>query len=233
MEGANKKHISESFRLAAVLALVGGFLDAYTYICRGQVFSNAQTGNIVLVGLALAENNFINAIYHFLPVVAFIVGVIITETIKRRVKFKETFIHWRQIVIIIEIIALLIVGFIPSGRFDMLSNILISFVCSLQVESFRKVNGNAYATTMCTGNLRSATEHLYNYKQTKDKRILKNSLQYYGIILFFIVGALIGSILTHIYFVKAVLFALIGLIAVFVLMFIEEVEVINENKKRV
>ena len=32
MEGANKKHISESFRLAAVLALVGGFLDAYTYI---------------------------------------------------------------------------------------------------------------------------------------------------------------------------------------------------------
>ena len=61
MEGANKKHISESFRLAAVLALVGGFLDAYTYICRGQVFSNAQTGNIVLVGLALAENNFINA----------------------------------------------------------------------------------------------------------------------------------------------------------------------------
>ena len=42
-----------------------------------------------------------------------------------------------------------------------------------------------------------------------------------------------GSILTHIYFVKAVLFALIGLIAVFVLMFIEEVEVINENKKRV
>ena len=152
--------------------------------------------------------------------------------IKKRHKYNEN-IHWRQIVIIIEIIALLIVGFIPSGRFDMLSNILISFVCSLQVESFRKVNGNAYATTMCTGNLRSATEHLYNYKQTKDKRILKNSLQYYGIILFFIVGALIGSILTHIYFVKAVLFALIGLIAVFVLMFIEEVEVINENKKRV
>ena len=118
MEGANKKHISESFRLAAVLALVGGFLDAYTYICRGQVFSNAQTGNILLVGLALAENNFINAIYHFLPVVAFIVGVIITETIKRRVKFKETFIHWRQIVIGAEIIILFAIAFIPMGRYD-------------------------------------------------------------------------------------------------------------------
>ncbi|EDS72111.1 DUF1275 domain-containing protein [Anaerofustis stercorihominis] len=227
-----KRQMSETYIIGMILAVVGGFLDAYTYISRGKVFANAQTGNIVLLGVNFAEGEFKEAAFYLLPILAFFVGIIGAEMIKKRHKYNEN-IHWRQIVIIIEIIALLIVGFIPSGRFDMLSNILISFVCSLQVESFRKVNGNAYATTMCTGNLRSATEHLYNYKQTKDKRILKNSLQYYGIILFFIVGALIGSILTHIYFVKAVLFALIGLIAVFVLMFIEEVEVINENKKRV
>ena len=227
-----KRQMSETYIIGMILAVVGGFLDAYTYISRVKVFANAQTGNIVLLGVNFAEGEFKEAAFYLLPILAFFVGIIGAEMIKKRHKYNEN-IHWRQIVIIIEIIALLIVGFIPSGRFDMLSNILISFVCSLQVESFRKVNGNAYATTMCTGNLRSATEHLYNYKQTKDKRILKNSLQYYGIILFFIVGALIGSILTHIYFVKAVLFALIGLIAVFVLMFIEEVEVINENKKRV
>lgn len=227
-----KRQMSETYIIGMILAVVGGFLDAYTYISRGKVFANAQTGNIVLLGVNFAEGEFKEAAFYLLPILAFFVGIIGAEMIKKRHKYNEN-IHWRQIVIIIEIIALLIVGFIPSGRFDMLSNILISFVCSLQVESFRKVNGNAYATTMCTGNLRSATEHLYNYKQTKDKRILKNSLQYYGIILFFIVGALIGSLLTHIYFVKAVLFALIGLIAVFILMFIEEVEVINENKKRV
>lgn len=227
-----KRQMSETYIIGMILAVVGGFLDAYTYISRGKVFANAQTGNIVLLGVNFAEGEFKEAAFYLLPILAFFVGIIGAEMIKKRHKYNEN-IHWRQIVIIIEIITLLIVGFIPSGRFDMLSNILISFVCSLQVESFRKVNGNAYATTMCTGNLRSATEHLYNYKQTKDKRILKNSLQYYGIILFFIVGALIGSILTHIYFVKAVLFALIGLIAVFILMFIEEVEVINENKKRV
>ena len=227
-----KRQMSETYIIGMILAVVGGFLDAYTYISRGKVFANAQTGNIVLLGVNFAEGEFKEAAFYLLPILAFFVGIIGAEMIKKRHKYNES-IHWRQIVIIIEIITLLIVGFIPSGRFDMLSNILISFVCSLQVESFRKVNGNAYATTMCTGNLRSATEHLYNYKQTKDKRILKNSLQYYGIILFFIVGALIGSILTHIYFVKAVLFALIGLIAVFILMFIEEVEVINKNKKRV
>ncbi|MCR2032594.1 YoaK family protein [Anaerofustis stercorihominis] len=227
-----KKQMSETYIIGMILAIVGGFLDAYTYISRGKVFANAQTGNIVLLGVNFAEGEFKEAAFYLLPILAFFVGIIGAEMIKKRHKYNEN-IHWRQIVIIIEIVTLLIVGFIPSGRFDMLSNILISFVCSLQVESFRKVNGNAYATTMCTGNLRSATEHLYNYKQTKDKRILKNSLQYYGIILFFIVGALIGSLLTHLFFVKAVLFSLIGLIAVFILMFIEEVEVKNNNKKRV
>lgn len=38
MEKKNKQK-SESFRLAVLLAIVGGFLDAYTYCCRDHVFS--------------------------------------------------------------------------------------------------------------------------------------------------------------------------------------------------
>lgn len=33
-----------------LLAGVGGFLDAYTFVGYGGVFANAQTGNIVLFG---------------------------------------------------------------------------------------------------------------------------------------------------------------------------------------
>ena len=39
--------MSESFFLTAILAIVGGFLDSYSYLMRGHVFANAQTGNIV------------------------------------------------------------------------------------------------------------------------------------------------------------------------------------------
>ena len=46
----------ETFRVAAVLALVGGFLDIYTYLLRGGVFANAQTGNIVLLAANLSGN---------------------------------------------------------------------------------------------------------------------------------------------------------------------------------
>ena len=37
-------HSAESFRVAALLSVTGGFLDAYTYVARDGVFANAQTG---------------------------------------------------------------------------------------------------------------------------------------------------------------------------------------------
>ena len=47
--------MSESFRIGALLAIIGGFFDAYSYLCRGGVFANAQTGNIVLLGVNIAN----------------------------------------------------------------------------------------------------------------------------------------------------------------------------------
>ena len=48
MEDVKKEiQMSESFRVASLLAVCGGILDAYSYLCRGGVFANAQTGNIV------------------------------------------------------------------------------------------------------------------------------------------------------------------------------------------
>ena len=45
--------MSDTFHAAVFVTLSGGFQDAYTYICRAQVFANAQTGNIVLLSAAL------------------------------------------------------------------------------------------------------------------------------------------------------------------------------------
>lgn len=39
-----QRQMSETFRLGALLTVVGGFLDTYTYLSRGGVFANAQTG---------------------------------------------------------------------------------------------------------------------------------------------------------------------------------------------
>lgn len=214
-----KKQISDTLFIGILLALAGGFLDAYTYLTRGAVFANAQTGNMVLMGIYFANGNLLNAFRYFIPVLAFIIGVILSEAIKEKYRKNQHF-HWRQITVGIELIVIIIVAFLPQGDYNMLANTLISFVCSMQVQSFRKLNGNTYATTMCTGNLRSATEEIFNYHKTKDTEALKNSLQYFIIIGIFILGALFGSILCGYFGIYTVLFAAAILLIALLLMFL-------------
>lgn len=210
--------MSERYRVGLILAIIGGYLDAYTYICRGKVFANAQTGNIVLFGVNLVEKQWDKALEYFTPIMAFIIGVLLSEFFRK--KYNKEFLHWRQSILLLEMIILVMVAFIPIGELDILANVLISFVCSLQVETFRKFRGKAYASTMCTGNLRSASEALYKSLITKNKEELKNSINYFGIIIFFIIGGMIGVILTEKYLEKSILFSAGGLMLVFIMMFI-------------
>ena len=78
----------------------------------------------------------------------------------------------------------------------MAANIMVSFVCAMQVDAFRKIKGSPYASTMCIGNLRSATEQLYRFRHTKDRECLGRCMRYYGVILMFAVGAVMGSVTT-------------------------------------
>ena len=56
------EQMSDTFRLGAVLAMAGGFMDAYSYILRDQVFANAQTGNMLLLGVALSQGDYMLAL---------------------------------------------------------------------------------------------------------------------------------------------------------------------------
>lgn len=210
---------SESYIVGVLLAIAGGYLDVYTYICRGGVFANAQTGNIVLLGINVADQNWSKILFYMYPIMAFMAGILITEYVRRKFRYNPG-LHWRQIVIVIEFIVLWVIAFIPSGVCDDVINSAVSFVCSMQVESFRRFNGSAYATTMCTGNLRSATEQLFYYNINKDKEARKKSLQYYGIILFFILGAILGTAVTRAFMETSVLIVCLLLLVVFVIMFI-------------
>lgn len=188
----NKIQTSETFVLSAILAMSGGFQDAYTYNVRKEVFSNAQTGNIVLMSQHIMMGELMKGLSYLFPVVAFALGVLVAERIGHRYKGAKR-IHWRQIIVAIEIVILLAVGFIPE-RYDMLATMLVSFSCSMQVQAFRKVNGYGYASTMCIGNLRSGTESLSIYLREKQHGALKKAAHYYGIIFIFAIGAGVGGI---------------------------------------
>lgn len=216
--------MSESFALSALLTIVGGFLDAYTYICRGGVFANAQTGNIVLLGLSVAERRWSTAVRYLLPILSFAVGVILAEMIReryRRMPQSEVGMHWRQIVILAEIVLLAMVAFLPQ-RMNTLVDAVISCVCALQVHSFRKVRGSAFATTMCTGNLRSGTEQLMIWLRSRDAKAGRRAGIYGAILLLFSIGAVLGGISAAKLGEKSILLCCILLLVVYAIMFAEE-----------
>lgn len=217
MKNKRKKQISESLTCGIVLALSGGSMDAYSYIFRGEVFANAQTGNMLLFGVFFAEGNMPEALKYLWPVIAFTLGILLAA-IMRKHDDEYGEIHWRQITVAIEAAFLISVAFIPQSL-NPLANGIISFVCGIQVESFKKIHGSSIATTMCIGNLRSGTYSLTEYHHTKDKKYLRKGLLYYLIIGTFVMGAVIESRLIKIFGEKAILVSCILLMVALVLMF--------------
>lgn len=183
--------MSEAFINSAFLALSGGFQDAYTYNIRDRVFSNAQTGNVVLMSQHFMAKDWNASFRYLLPLVAFAMGVMIAEQIHYHFKYAQK-IHWRQGILLIEIAILFVVGFIPV-KLNMVATIMVSFACAIQVQSFRKVDGYSYASTMCIGNLRSGMDALSVYIREKKAEPLKRCLYYFGIIFLFATGAGIGG----------------------------------------
>ncbi len=207
---------SESFVLSAVLSFSGGLQDAYTYNVRGHVFANAQTGNVVLMSQNFMTGNWSDGLHYLFPLAAFAAGVFAAERIESRCKNSRR-VHWRQIVLFVEILLLLVVGFLPEGS-STAANVLVSFTCAMQVQTFRKVHGYGYASTMCIGNLRSGTESLSQYLRSREKPALSKALHFFGIILFFALGAGAGGVLSAVLGIRTIWLSAALLSAVAVMM---------------
>ena len=215
-----RRQMSDSLVTAAFVVLSGGFQDAYTYCCRGKVFANAQTGNIVLMSANLLSGEAAHSVKYIVPLVSFLIGIMAAEWVHCRFKNYEK-IHWRQMILVAEAALLFGVGFLPQSV-NSLANALVSFVCALQVQTFHKVHGCVYASTMCIGNMRSGTEALFAFFHTREKEALQKALMYFGVIALFAVGAGFGSIATAHFGERAIWISCALLIISFVMMFRKE-----------
>lgn len=216
----NVTQVSESIELGIMLAFAGGFMDAYSYMCRDRVFANAQTGNMLLCGIYLSQGKWGEMLRYLFPVLAFAVGILIADFLRIKEKSGSR-LHWRQRALICEAAVLFLVGFLPQSM-NMQANCLTSLACGIQVESFRKILGNGVATTMCIGNLRSATQNIFDYWNTKERAAAGRGILYFGIILSFIIGAVIGNVFVNGIAERALWICVLFLAAAFTLMFIDK-----------
>ena len=221
MDHHKKVQTSEAFINRAFLAVSGGFQDAYTYFTRDGVFSNAQTGNVVLMSERFMNGEVKAGFHYLIPLTAFFLGVLLAERIQEKFRYARR-LHWRQGILLVEIILLFLVGFVP-GNMNVLATTMVSFSCALQVQTFRKVNGYSYASTMCIGNLRGGTAAISSYFRERRLEDLRKAFYYFGIIVLFAVGAGLGGNLSIHYGIRMIWVCCGFLLISFLMMFYEKI----------
>lgn len=146
----------------ALLAAAGGYLDAFTYVGHGHVFANAMTGNVVLLGINCISGNWHPGLRHLPPILAFLVGIFAAKAI--HLSAAERRIRFRYLSVLgLEIGVLAVLSFLPASIADFWITTSIAFAASVQVETFREVNGRSYSSTFTTGNLRTLSEGVFDW----------------------------------------------------------------------
>lgn len=216
MESKNKEYLEcEKLWIFGVLMLAGGFLGAFTYSIRGGVFCNAQTGNFVLLAMALGNKDWSRAAYYLIPMTAYGAGAVLSEILPKPVKRKHI-IRWDTLLIGVEILVIFALGFLPESAPYQISQIAINFICSMQYNTFRQAQGIPMATTFCTNHLRQLGIHIGKWLQKKGGSALRRGGYHLMMLGAFVVGGVAATVLCRLFLGKAIWGAALILLVAFV-----------------
>lgn len=184
----------EKYYIFELLTIAAGMMGLYTYILRGEVFCNAQTGNVVKMSLAFGKGNFREGLYYLIPFMAYIAGTIVSEILPEKVR-KAHFIRWDTLLVGIEILALFMIGFIPLSWPHQIVQVAINFLCSMQFNTFRQAEGIPMATTFVTNHVRQIGINIAKRIRHRDEEEAKRKMSRHGniIIAFFIGGVIMTA----------------------------------------
>ncbi|OKZ76489.1 MAG: hypothetical protein BHV98_08140 [Clostridium sp. CAG:217_53_7] len=177
--------IHETGYICASLAMVSGFLETYTYLLKGGVFANAQTGNFALLGMAIAHGDVKKVFTYLIPMCFYVVGIAMTVTMPRLLD-ENKLLRWDTVFVALEIGLLFVVGCLPKSVPFTVSTVTVAFICAMQYNTFKRTNN---ITKLCLIAL-----HFLAYIPTKEHQSLKDSLTYMMINGSFLLGAVIGTL---------------------------------------
>lgn len=203
------------------LITVAGFWGAYTYLLRGNVFCNAQTGNVVLMGLALGAGKWKETLYYVIPISAYLMGAFLSELVPNPVKHRLS-IRWDTLLISVEMLAVLFVGFLPDSAPVQITQVVINFIASMQYNTFRQAEGIPVATTFATNHIRQIGIGLareLKHHKTGDHSHREKLFVHLRMLLFFFAGAAMGSFFSHWMGGRSIWLTIVPLGVVFVVLF--------------
>lgn len=200
-----------------ILMGVAGLFGAYTYLLRGNVFCNAQTGNVVLMGMALGSGEWGQALYYLIPISAYLLGAVISELVPNPVKHHLP-LRWDTLLVGIEMLAVVLLGFVPDSAPVQIAQVTINFIASMQYNTFRQAEGVPMATTFATNHIRQigigiAVE--LKRRRTGDKSHRPRLFRHIQMLVYFVLGAVVGTVFCHLLSGRAIWISLIPLGVVF------------------
>lgn len=200
----------EKWMTFVLLIFVGGYLGAFTYTIRGGVFCNAQTANFVLSAIALGSGDFYEFIYYFIPMTAYFLGAFISESVPSYVKL-HFHVRWDTLLIFIEMLTVVFLGLLPESAPYRITHVTVNLIASMQYNTFRQARHIPMATTFCTNHLRQVGIAASKALRHRDRASVQRMLVHCGMLLSFMAGAVLATVLCRLFQGKAVLFTLLPL----------------------
>lgn len=176
---------NERLWLFCSLIFICGYLGGFTFTVRGNLFVNAQTGNLVYLSVGIGTFNKTLIFQTLSLFLIYSLGLISTEIISK--KYKKKYL-WEQHFFIFSIFLTFIIGLFPETLPFEFTLFPIAFIVAAKFVSFEKVQGLTMATGFCTNHLKQTCLNFVRFLRTKDIQKLKNSISHFCMIISFVLG---------------------------------------------
>lgn len=197
--------VCESLPVGMMLCVIGGCLDADSFLLHGHVFAGLQTGNLVLLGAGYSQLNKFQILKYLAAITSFICGLILTRIFQDHDrKIKRSF---SLDAVIIEMTLLLAAVLSSAIVSDYTMIAIMSFVSGVQLQAFPRINGHPFTPLMMMGHMKKTV----NFMDKGDHpRVIANVSS----LVSFWIGAIVTGLLIPVLGDKSLLFAVVMLVLI-------------------
>lgn len=196
-----RKISRHSKRLALFLTFCAGYVDAYTFIERGNTLVAGQTGNVVFLSVGIVQHNVADAEVKILTLLSFMLGVFLLTIYKEKLKIVK-----KPILSLVPLGVLsLIIGFVPLTVDNHFIVPPLAFCMGLVTTAFGEVSGIAYNNAFMTGNIKRTMLAFGDYVRTKHPPFLREGLIFVSLLSSFVLGVVVSAYLSIFYEEKTIL----------------------------
>ncbi|MFJ9836534.1 YoaK family protein [Streptomyces sp. NPDC101169] len=181
--------------VGTLLAVVGGFLDAYTFVLH-HVFANLQSGNVLLFCVEVTGRHWHRAVLLLIPVVAFSAGVLLVEVLGLS-RVQRYVGRPLRLVVTLQIVLLALIAALPDSVPEQVTTVTVSFVAALQFSTFTTLRDAPYTTLAESGNLQKGIAATHRWLAAGEPAAARRAGRYAVIIGSFAAGAMTGAVMTR------------------------------------